>query len=321
VPAQSLPAGQPGRFHGILNLDKPAGWTSHDVVARVRRLLGERRVGHAGTLDPLATGVLLVCIGQATRVAEYLTASEKVYRAVARLGITTDTYDRMGQVTATAPLPNLNDGDIQNALGAFIGDIAQVPPAYSAVKQAGVASYRRARRGESVVLPARPVTIFAIRLLKWRSPDAVFEVTCSPGTYVRSLVYDLGQALGCGAHLAELTRLRSGRFKIEDAITLEALAEAAAAGAVRDCIHPIEQALSHLVPVPVDAGDAGRLMNGLPISSDLLTVGTTGYARMPDGRIAAILTHREGQWWPQKVFSPDENGQESVTGTPRNHEA
>jgi tRNA pseudouridine55 synthase len=321
VPDPSLAAGHPGGFSGILNLDKPAGWTSHDVVARVRYLLGERRVGHAGTLDPMATGVLLVCVGQATRVVEYLTAGEKVYHAVARLGITTDTYDRMGQVTATAPLPNLNEDDIQNALGAFSGDIAQVPPAYSAVKLGGVASYRRARRGESVVLPARPVTIFAIRLLEWRSPDAVFEVECSPGTYVRSLVYDLGQALGCGAHLADLARLRSGRFKIEDAVTLEALAEAAAAGAMRNCLHPIEQALSHLVPVPVDASDAGRLVNGLPISCDLRAVGTPGYARMPDGRIAAILSYREGQWWPKKVFSPDEDGRESIIGVPRKDEA
>jgi tRNA pseudouridine55 synthase len=321
VPDQSAVADQHARFSGILNLAKPAGWTSHDVVARVRRILGERRVGHAGTLDPMATGVLLVCVGQATRVAEYLTASEKVYRAVARLGLTTDTYDRMGQITATAPVPNLNDGDIQNALGAFTGDIAQIPPAYSAVKQAGVASYRRARRGESVVLPARPVTIFAIRLLEWRSPDAVFEVECSPGTYVRSLVHDLGQALRCGAHLAELARLRSGRFKIEDAVTLEALADAAAAGTVRDCLHPIEQALGHLVPVTVDVGDAARLVNGLPISRDVGAPGTTGYARMPGGSIAAILIYREGQWWPQKVFSPDEDRRESVAGAPLNHEA
>ena len=154
-------------MNGILNIDKPAGWTSHDVVAWVRRVLREKRVGHAGTLDPMATGVLLVCVGQATRVVEYLTAGQKVYRAEAQLGVTTDTYDADGQVIATAPVPPLTADDLRSALAGFVGEIQQRPPAYSAIKQGGEAAYRKARRGEAVELPARPVTIHGIELLDW----------------------------------------------------------------------------------------------------------------------------------------------------------
>jgi len=220
------------RYHGILNINKPTDWTSHDVVARVRRIAGQRSVGHAGTLDPAATGVLLVCLGQATRVAEYLMAGDKTYRALIRLGTTTDTYDADGEVTATGAVPDLSAPDLESALTEFTGEIQQFPPAYSAIKQDGVPLHRRARRGEEIQLQARPVTIYRIDVLEWRSPDLNIDVACAPGTYIRSLAHDLGQRLGCGAHLAGLVRTRSGHFSLDEAITLQALADAAAQGAL-----------------------------------------------------------------------------------------
>ena len=237
-------------YHGILNLDKPAGWTSHDVVAWVRRVLREKRVGHAGTLDPMATGVLLVCVGQATRVVEYLTAGQKIYRAEAQLGVTTDTYDADGQVTATAGVPPLTADDLRDALASFVGEIQQRPPAYSAIKQDGEAAYRKARRGETVELPARPVTIHGIELLDWDPTASKFtiEVTCGPGTYIRSLTHDLGQALGCGAVLTRLTRTRSGQFTLDDAVALDDLAEAARADELARHLHPLAAALDKLTP-------------------------------------------------------------------------
>ncbi len=184
---------------GILNIDKPQGWTSHDVVAWIRRVLKVKRVGHAGTLDPLATGVLLVCVGQATRVAEYLMASDKTYRAQIQLGTITDTYDTDGEVVETRPLsPDIDRGAIWVALGRFVGDIMQAPPAYSAIKQDGVPLHRRARRGEEVRPAPRPVRIHSIQLVDWTAPCLTVDVTCDPGTYIRSLAHDLGQALGCG---------------------------------------------------------------------------------------------------------------------------
>lgn len=293
------------RYHGILNIDKPAGWTSHDVVARVRRLLGQREVGHAGTLDPLATGVLLVCVGQATRVAEYLLASTKVYRAVVRLGVVTDTYDADGAVIATAPVPPLTAADLQPVLARFVGRISQVPPAYSAIKQGGVAAHRRARRGEAVVLSPRWVTIHQLVLRDWQPPDLELEVTCDAGTYMRSLAYDLGRALGCGAMLHQLVRLRSGNFTLAEAISLEALAAAASAGQIARCLRPLRAALEGSTPVSVGVADAARLARGQPIACSSLPPTATAYALNEEGDVLAILAHdpEHQLWWPRKVFS------------------
>lgn len=294
---------------GILNIDKPAGWTSHDVVGKVRRLLGQKSVGHAGTLDPLATGVLLVCVGQATRVAEYLMAGRKLYRATVQLGLTTDTYDIEGATVATAPVPELTHDDLARALAPFIGALAQIPPAFSAIKQAGVPAYRRARRGETVTLEARPITIYSIELLAWRPPLVTLDVTCDPGTYIRSLAHDLGQALGCGGALAGLRRLRSGRFGIEDAVSLDDLGAASQAGQTARYIHPIRAALYDLTPVAVDDEAAARLAHGQPILGPAGPVTDEGYALTAAGAVVAILrsdgacnvaTHC--QWWPKKVF-------------------
>jgi len=179
------------RISGILNLDKPAGMTSHDVVVHVRRLLGVRKVGHAGTLDPMATGVLLICLGQATRVAEYLMRSDKVYRAEIRLGVATDTHDAEGKVIKTTQV-TVGEGEVREALASFVGQIEQVPPMYSALKRQGVPLYKLARRGIVVERKPRTVKIHQIKLLDWSPPLVTIEVTCSPGTYIRALARDLG---------------------------------------------------------------------------------------------------------------------------------
>jgi tRNA pseudouridine55 synthase len=299
---------------GILNINKPRGWTSHDVVAHVRRLLGVRprhgpgttRVGHAGTLDPLATGVLLVCVGQATRVAEYLMTGEKSYRAAVRLGVVTDTYDTDGRVTATAPVPALEREGLQRALAVFSGEILQTPPPYSAIKQDGAPAYRKARRGEPLDLAARRVTIHRVELLDWQSPHLSIEVDCGPGTYIRSLTHDLGQALGCGAVLTDLIRLRSGAFTLQDALTLDALADAIQAGQIATVLFPVEAALGALERVPVDGQGSSRLLNGQSIPGPAAPDDRAGYAVEPDGSVRAILVYDSsaGLWRPKKVFPP-----------------
>ena len=205
---------------GILNLNKPRGWTSHDVVAHVRRLTGIRRVGHAGTLDPMATGVLLICLGQATRIAEYLMAGRKRYQAVVRLGVRTDTHDTDGHVTATAPVV-VSRAQLEDVLSHFRGRIQQVPPMVSALKREGQPLYKLARRGITVARPARPIEIHELHLTAWLPPDLTLDLVCSPGTYVRALARDLGELLGCGAHLTALTRLACGDFTLSEAIDLD----------------------------------------------------------------------------------------------------
>jgi tRNA pseudouridine55 synthase len=294
-------------YHGILNIDKPAGWTSHDVVGKVRRLLGQKSVGHAGTLDPLATGVLLVCVGQATRVSEYLMAGRKVYRAVVQLGIETDTYDVEGTIVAQADVPDLTHEDLVAAIARFTGTIEQIPPAYSAIKQDGVPAYRKARRGEMVTIQPRQVTIHDIELLGWSTPYVTFNVTCDPGTYIRSLAHDLGASLGCGAVLAELRRLQSGQFRVEDAIGVETLEEAVRQGKLAGCIHGLDAALRDLTPVAVDADAASRLARGQAIPCVTKPGQVEGFAMTSDGAVIAILMHNAatGQWQPKKVFLAD----------------
>ncbi|MGC8782659.1 MAG: tRNA pseudouridine(55) synthase TruB, partial [Anaerolineae bacterium] len=295
-------------LHGILNIDKHAGWTSHDVVSRVRRLLGQKAVGHAGTLDPLATGVLLVCVGHATRVAEYLMAGRKLYRATVQLGLATDTWDITGAPIAVAAVPPLGEADLARALADFVGEIFQVPPAYSAIKRDGVPAHRRARRGEIVEMPGRWVKIYGIELLSWQAPYVTFDVTCDPGTYIRSLAHDLGGRLGCGAALAQLRRLQSGRFRAEDALSLDALAEAIRAGEIGRHLHPLRAALDGWTPVPVDDALARRLAHGQPIPCPTAPVAPEGYALSARDEVIALLEYRPaaGEWWPRKVFAANE---------------
>ena len=246
---------------GIFNLDKPQGMTSHDVVARVRRLTQQKRVGHAGTLDPAATGVLPVCVGQATRVAEYLSESGKAYRATIRFGVVTDTYDAEGRVLRTAPVA-LTQEDIAAVLPGFLGAQMQAPPAYSALKRGGRPLYQLARAGEEVAVEPRPIEIYALTVVSWQSPDLVLDIACGKGTYIRSLAFDLGERIGPGAHLAALVRTRSGPFALTDSVTLEALEQALADGTWSDYLYaPDEALLNHHVAILGSPGEA-RVRNG-----------------------------------------------------------
>ncbi len=210
-------------IHGFLVVDKPAGLTSHDVVQRVRAWAKQRRVGHLGTLDPLATGVLPLALGEATKLSQLLTHGRKSYRGRIRLGVETTTYDREGEVLREFDGPWPGREQVDKGLELFRGEIEQVPPPYSAVKSGGQAAYRRARRGEQVVLEARPVTIERLDLLDYEPPFLALEVDCTAGTYLRSLAHDLGVELGTGGHLWELERTLSGPFRMAQALALDQL--------------------------------------------------------------------------------------------------
>jgi tRNA pseudouridine55 synthase len=291
---------------GILNIDKPQGWTSHDVVAKVRRLSGQKRVGHAGTLDPLATGVLLVCLGQATRVSEYLMRGRKVYRAAVYLGLTTDTYDAEGRVTAGAPEVNVSLSQLEEALSAFVGRIEQTPPMYSALKHQGTPLYKLARQGKTIERKLRPVEIYDIKLLDWSSPVLTIEVACSPGTYLRSLAHDLGQRLGCGAHLSSLTRLASGHFTLDEAIGLDALSEAFATGRWAELIHPPDEALLDFEAITFGSQAERQIRVGQQVQGPTpLSSSSLCRAYSTEGKLIALLQYdtQTGRWQPKKVFS------------------
>ena len=293
---------------GILNVDKPPGMTSHDVVNAVRRVVGQRKVGHAGTLDPMATGVLLVCLGQATRVAEYLMSGRKLYRATIALGASTDTFDAQGQVTRSGGRIAFDREEIEAGLQCFLGSIDQVPPIYSALKRDGQPLYKLARQGKSVELGPRPVEIYGITLLDWTSPSLIVEVSCSPGTYIRSLAHDLGQRLGSDAHLAALVRLESGRFSLQGAVSLERLEEAFRHGQGEGYLLPLDEALLDWPAIVVGSDDARRLANGQAILADPPSMEGDGAglhrAYSVDGQFLAVLAFEPeaGRWQPKKVF-------------------
>lgn len=228
-------------MNGILLVDKPAGLTSHDVVDRIRKASGVRRVGHTGTLDPAATGLLILCIGPATRLSEFLIGLDKVYEGAMRLGLVTDSYDLDGEVIEERPVPDSIDSTVlETAFAKFTGDIKQVPPMVSAVKVKGKRLYKLARQGETVEREPRPVRISEFTLLSYTQPDAAFRLRCSRGTYARTLCYDVGERLGCGATLAKLRRTAVGTHRIEDALPLDALT---APKAVQDHMRPVDNAL------------------------------------------------------------------------------
>jgi len=294
------------QISGIFNIDKPAGMTSHDVVDRVRQMTSQRRVGHAGTLDPSATGVLVVCLGQATRVAEYLMASDKVYRAQICLGVSTDTHDAEGEVTATAEV-DVGEEEVRETLASFVGSIQQVPPMYSALKREGTPLYKLARQGITVEREPRPVEIHDIELLDWTPPLITIRVECSPGTYIRALARDLGQKLDCGAHLQSLARLASGPFTLEKAVNLDELAEAFAQGNWQEFIHPLDEALLDFEPVVVDAETEKRIRHGQQVEGPDSPGLRRAYSRT--GELIAILRHdpQTGLWQPKKVFKLKEH--------------
>lgn len=269
---------------GILLLDKPLGLSSNAALGVAKRILGIRKAGHTGTLDPMASGLLALCFGEATKVAGFLLDSDKAYLAEVRLGIVTDSDDAEGQIVEQRPVPALNERDIERALVPLRGPIQQVPPMYSALKQGGERLYSKARRGETVERPARSVTIHELELLSFDGERLRLGVHCSKGTYVRSLARDLGEALSCGAHLSALRRIRSAPFDIADAVDLDALRDMDRNQA-RALLKPADEALVSLPAVQLDSTSASRLLTGQRLSD--LKPGPSGLVRVygPQGFI------------------------------------
>jgi len=247
-------------MHGLLLIDKPAGLTSHDIVRLVRRVYQTRKVGHAGTLDPLATGVLVVAVGDGTKILQFLLANNKSYLARLMLGITTDTLDATGSVLQTRALPSECSRRLEEICQPFRGDILQIPPMFSALKVNGVPLYKLARKGEQIDRQPRPVTIDRLEIVSQNLPEVGIEVDCSKGTYIRSLIGDIGEALGCGAHMTALRRLKSGRFGLEDCITVEQLKTQPAGFGLKS----IDQAIAEFPLVKVVGNAAEALGYGIP---------------------------------------------------------
>ena len=281
---------------GLVVIDKPAGWTSHDVVGRTRRLAQTRKVGHAGTLDPMATGVLVLGIGRATRLLGHLALTDKAYEATLRLGVTTVTDDAEGEHLETRDASRVSDEALAAALGALTGDLLQVPSSVSAVKIDGVRSYARVRAGEAVELRARPVTVSRFSLLARRGDDMDVLVECTSGTYVRALARDLGAALGVGAHLTALRRIRVGPFALEQARTLDALAEHLE-------VVPLDEAVAAGFPRrDLDEQEAVDLSYGRKLSPSRLPGAVGAFA--PDGRCVGLLEDADDRARPLAVFAP-----------------
>lgn len=288
---------------GVLVVDKPIGLTSHDVVQVIRRGTGIRRAGHTGTLDPRASGVLVVLIGPAVRLSEYVSASDKRYQATIRLGSSTDTYDSEGVITSSASIEDITEDMFTEALGHFIGEIEQTPPPYSAVKVQGRKAYDMAREGEEFELEPRMIHVYSLDVLEWAPPEVVIDVYCSSGTYVRSLANDLGKELGTGAHLVGLRRTKSGRFTLRDAVPLRRLQEAFDAGNWYRFLIPAAEALADWPMIELDADEVELVRHGhrIPASPEM-----KGLARgvSQQGDLVALLEidDETQEWQPRKVF-------------------
>ena len=297
-----------GAVSGILNIDKPAGSTSMDVVRRIKRASNVKRVGHGGTLDPVATGVIPICLGQATRMMEYLVDGTKEYRCTIELGVETDTYDSVGTVTARKDASTVSAQDVEGSLASFHGVIDQVPPMFSALKQGGKRLYDLARSGIEVDREPRRVKVIEIRLVDWAPAAATVEVTCGRGFYMRSLAYDLGRHLGCGGHLSSLTRLRSGPLRLEDAISVDEAESRFEDGTWRECVHPPDVVVGKMPAAIVSRQVEDRLRHGRPLAGSLRMpfLGPDEQCRVysTDGRFIAIISFdaSAGDWRPQRVF-------------------
>lgn len=292
--------------HGALFLvDKPTGPTSHDIVRLLRRCTGVRRVGHGGTLDPLATGLLPVFVGPATRLNEYLGEHDKSYVATVRLGITTDTDDSEGETIATAAVPELSAGDLEAALQPFRGQIEQVPPSFSAVKVGGVTAHRAARRGEPLEIAPREVQIHELTLGPLALPELTLEMTVSTGTYVRAVARDLGEALGCGGHVVAMRRTRVGPVSADDAHTPEAVEQAFEDGHGWDLAASPARLFPHWPQFTLEGPQLlrvrqGQAIRGRPVVGERHAIGVDG-----DGSVVAVLrtdTAAPGRWQPEKVL-------------------
>jgi tRNA pseudouridine55 synthase len=291
---------------GIINAIKPHGMSSFAMVSLVRRVSGERRVGHAGTLDKPATGVLPICIGKATRVVEFLTAGRKVYRAKVKLGIVTDTYDGEGSIIEERDWSSIDKNQLERLLPSFIGTIKQVPPMYSALKRDGKPLHRLARAGVEIERKPRDIDIYSIDILDWQPPYFTIDVECGKGTYIRSLAYDIGQTLGCGAHLANLIRTRNGIFDMAGGLTVDQIEEVFSTGNWQDVLHPLDSVLGHMSPATVDSDTQKNIKNGISIELEVENPLDDQWCRVysEDGRFIALLKYdqSEGKWHPSKVF-------------------
>jgi tRNA pseudouridine55 synthase len=307
-------AGEGGTTDGLVVVDKPAGWTSHDVVARLRRIYGLRRVGHAGTLDPDATGVLLVGLGRATRLLRFLTETGKVYRGEVAFGVATDTLDAAGTETARRPMPALSGDDLAGVLPRFLGTIAQVPPMVSAIKVEGRRLHERARAGEVVERAPRMVRIDRIEVEAFTPgefPRAQLLVACGSGTYIRSLAADLGEAAGGYAHLAWLRRLQVGPFSVEEARTVDEIAESPA-----KVVLPLVEAVRHLPRVDVDGETARGVAHGavFPVTALGGDEGGPFAVVGPDGTLLAL--YQKGRAAARPVVVLTGAGAGGGTGAP-----
>lgn len=279
---------------GVLVIDKPSGPTSFDVVRQVRALLKVKKAGHTGTLDPMATGVLPICLGEGTKVAGFITEGDKAYEATVHLGVETDTQDAQGKVTAEAPVPPLTAALLEQTLAPFRGTFEQVPPMYSAVKVAGKRLYELARAGEEVERASRLVTVYELTLRDFSSNRLRLSVRCSKGFFVRTLAYDIGRALGCGAHLEMLRRTVSGPFVLAQALPLAELPTLAQdKAAISRKLVPISEALAHLPSLRVSAADAARVTHGVPLEAPPMP----GRIRVlaPDGALLAVAEVVQGR--------------------------
>jgi tRNA pseudouridine55 synthase len=304
---------------GILVVDKPIGLTSHDVVQIIRTGTGIRRAGHTGTLDPRASGVLVVLIGPAVRLSEYVSATDKRYQAIIRLGSSTDTYDSEGKFTQQSTDPvNVTEEQFETALQGFIGEIEQTPPAYSAIKVKGRRAYDMARKGEEVELEPRKIQVFHLEVLEWAPPEVVIDAHCSSGTYVRSLANDLGNTLGCGAYLVGLRRTKSGRFSLREATPLRKLQEAFTAGNWYQYLIPAAEALGdwealelnpdqvdevrHGHRLPAAPGARPGMVRGVSMAGELVAllelVPAVESVPAAEGSVAEPVM----EWQPRKVF-------------------
>ena len=305
---------------GFLNVDKPAGWTSFRVAALVRRRSGVRRDGHTGTLDPTATGVLVVCLGAATRLSEYVMELPKAYRAEVRLGVATDTFDAAGVPVSEADPSGVSREQVEEALAAFRGEIEQVPPLFSAIKHAGEPLYRYARSHREVQPQPRRVVIYRLQLLDFQPPLVSIELECGKGTYVRSLAHDLGQRLGCGAHLASLIRLRVGPFVLEDACAWPRLEQAFTEDRWQEFLLPPDAALAHWARIDLTDEQATAVRFGQALAAEGLALsppqepvdGALARAYGPEGGLLALLRYDgpAGVWHPSKVFAAAGNARE-----------
>ena len=281
---------------GVLVIDKPPGMTSHDVVDRVRKELRTKKVGHGGTLDPDATGVLLVGVGKATRFLSYAQAAPKRYSALTRFGTSTTSQDASGEVIESRSAADLTESDVERILPDFTGDIEQIPPMVSAVKIDGERLYRKARRGEEVERPARPVRVYQLKLLSFSpgdEPEAQLDVRCSGGTYIRTLAHDMGEALGCGAHLRELRRTEANGFALTDAVALEDI------GA--DKLRPLTDAVRDLPATEVGSDAAKDVSYGRPLTAETSVSEGEFTAIVSEGRLLGVYRAEGSRLVPERV--------------------